>query len=146
MRWLALVFALALGACLGACASPDGSLSPEQLRGYWETQNVYPSGYKADLLAFLRSYLNDPSNIRNAGVSPPQRKALGLGERYVVCVRYDAKKSSGEYAGVKDSMAVFVSGRLDRLIETTGENREQNRELCKDAVYSPFPELTRLAR
>jgi hypothetical protein len=138
MRWLALVIVLALG----ACASPDGSPNPEQLRGYWESQNVYPSGYKADLLAFLRSYLNDLSNIRNAGVSQPQRKTVGFGERYVVCVRYDAKKSSGEYAGVKDSMAVFVSGKLDRLIETTGENRD----LCKDAAYAPFPELARLAR
>ena len=144
MRFLAHVLApmlVALGA-LGACTSRQDGPSQEELKAHWESQNVYPAAYKTDLLAFLRTYLNDPSNVRSAGVSVPQRKSLGFGERFIACVRYDARKSSGEYAGVKEHMAVFVSGKLDRLSETTRENREQ----CKDAVYAPFPELQQLTR
>ena len=142
MRCLALGFTLGLALMLGACASRQDGPSPAELKVLWESQNVFPTGYKADLLAFLRTYLNDPSNIRSAGVTAPQRKSLGFGERFVVCVRYDARKVSGDYAGVKENMAVFVSGKLDRLIESTRENREQ----CKDAAYAPFPELQRLTR
>ncbi|MEI7806463.1 MAG: hypothetical protein WCI56_14165 [Hyphomicrobiales bacterium] len=137
MRWCALVLML----LLAACARRDGP-SNEELKAGWEAQNVFPTNYKADLLAFLRTYLNDPSHVRNPGVSEPQLKTVGPGERFIVCVRYDAKKGNGVYAGEKENMAVYVSGRLDRLVERTRENRD----ICKDAVYSPFPELSRIAR
>ncbi len=137
MRWLAVFLALTLG----ACATADGP-SQEELKERWEQQNILPAGYKADLLAFMRTYLNDPANVRSAGVTAPQRKIVGPGERFVVCVRYDAKKDGGQYAGAKESMVVFVSGKLDRFVEAIRENRD----LCKGAVYAPFPELQKLAR
>ena len=134
MRWLVLAAAVVLGACAG--------IGHDEFKERWEAQNIAPTDYKADLLAFLRSYLNDPTNIRSAAVAEPKRKVVGAGERYVVCVRYDARKSGGGYAGLKEGMAIFVAGKLDRFVD----NPLEMRDTCKDAVYAPFPELQRLSR
>jgi len=126
---------------LGGCASDIGP-SPSELKARWDAENVYPQGYRQDLLAFLRTYLNDPSRVRGASVSQPQLKYVGPGERYVACVRYNARNSDGKYLGSKDGAAVYVAGKLDRFFDTPREMRD----LCKDATFAPFPELERLTR
>ena len=137
MRWLAV---LALMAVAG-CASNDLEPSQADLKAYWDAQNVVPKNYKQDLLAFLRTYLNDPTHIRGAAVSQPQLKRAGPGDRYIACVRFNARKDGGQYAGSKDGAAVYVSGKLDRFID--GKDAQP---FCKDAAYAPFPELERLTR
>jgi hypothetical protein len=87
----------------------------------------------------MRTYLNDPSRIRDAAVSEPGLKTFDGLDRYVVCVRYNARRGSGQYAGAKDSLVLFNDGRLDRIVDNA-------RETCKDAAYRPFPELERLTR
>ena len=136
MRFLALLALLMLGGC-----STDTGSSQAELRARWEAQNVVPQNYKQDLLAFLRTYLNDPTHIRAASVSQPQLKTVGPGERYVACVRYNARQSDGKYAGSKDGAAVYVAGKLDRFLDG-----KQGQPYCKDAAYAPFPELERLTR
>jgi hypothetical protein len=101
--------------------------------------NIEPKDYKADIVAFLRTYLNDPSQIREAAISEPMLKTVGSDNRYVVCLRYNAKTGLGRYAGARDRLAVFVSGRFDRIVENA-------REQCKDVALAPFPELERLTR
>jgi len=112
------------------------------LRAQWEAQNVFPQSYKADLLAFLRTYLNDPSHIRNAGVTQPALMEVGPGKRYVACVRYNARDDKGHYEGVKIGAATYVSGKLDRFINPG----PQAKAMCKDAAFAPFPELAKLTR
>ena len=135
-----LVVALAT-ASLGGCATEIGPSSSE-LKANWEAQNVFPERYRQDLLAFLHTYLNDPSHIRDAGVSQPQLKYIGPGDRYVACVRYNARNTDGKYQGSKDGAATYVSGKLDRFLDTPKEVRE----LCKDVAFAPFPELEKLTR
>jgi hypothetical protein len=137
MRWLALLAVVLVGGCTTAVGPSEAELSAQ-----WEQQNVFPQNYKNDLMAFLHTYLNDPTHIHGAAVSQPQRKNVGPGERYVACVRYNARKSGGQYAGSKDGAAIFVSGKLDRFFDAPKEVRE----ICKDAVYEPFPELETLTR
>lgn len=136
MRFLALSALLVLGGC-----ASDSGPSQAELQARWDAQNVYPQHYKQDMLAFLRSYLNDPTHIRNAGVSQPQRKTVGPGQRYVACVRYNARNSDGKYAGTKTSAAVYVSGKLDRFLES-----KQAEPYCREVAFAPFPELERLTR
>lgn len=136
MRWLALIAML----LVGGCATEVGP-TPAELKAQWEAQNVFPQNYKADLMAYMRTYLNDPTHVRGAAVSQPQLKAVGPGERYVACVRYNARVD-GKYAGAKDGAATYVSGKLDRYLDAPIEVRE----LCKDAAYAPFPELETLTR
>ena len=142
MKKLALVAASLAAFALGGCAATEVGPSPAELKANWEAQNIMPQGYKRDLLAYMRTYLNNPARIRDAAVSQPQRKEVGPGERYVACVRFNERKSDGKYAGVKEGVATFVSGKLDRFFDTPREVRE----LCKDAVYAPFPELETLSR
>jgi hypothetical protein len=129
MRWSMLLTIL----LLGGCAAITQRAEREALI------NVEPKDYKADIIAFLRTYLNDPSQIREAGVSEPMLKTVGTDNRYVVCLRYNAKTTLGRYAGARDRLAVFVSGRFDRIVENA-------REQCKDVALAPFPELERLTR
>ena len=98
-----------------------------------------PISYRSDITAFMHTYLNDPTRIRDAAVSEPALKDFDSASRYTVCVRYNARKSNGQYAGAKDSLVLFRDGRLDRIVDN-------GREACKDAAYKPFPELEQLTR
>ena len=141
MPALALLMAVSVAVALGGCATETGP-SASELKARWDAQNVFPQGYRQDLLAFLRTYLNDPSHVRSASVSQPQLKYIGPGDRYVACVRYNARNSDGKYVGSKDGAAVYVAGKLDRFLDTPKDVRE----LCKEVAFVPFPELERLTR
>jgi len=136
MRWLALLALLVAGGC-----STDVGPSPAELEAQWNAQNIAPQNYKQDLLAFLRTYLNDPTNVRGGEVSQPVLKTVGPGQRYVACVRYNARDDRGKYMGVKTGAAVYVSAKLDRFIDD-----KPAQPFCKDAAYAPFPELAHLKR
>lgn len=144
MRWLACVLALGLAACAGE----DGR-TPEARLAAWEAANVYPASYRAEILAYLRTYLNDPTNVGEAFVSEPFLRPMGLGNRYVVCVRYNAKRASGSSGAGREHMAVFVSGKLDRFTDLRGEQARAEPgkgEQCNGAAYVAFPEAERLTR
>jgi hypothetical protein len=130
---------LMLALALAACGKTLDELSTEQRRADWAAANVYPVNYRAELIAYLRTYLNDPSDIREATISEPVLKPVGYGDRYLVCVRFNPKRAGGGHAGAKDHVVIYAGGKLDRYIETAGEN-------CKDAAYAAFPELERLTR
>ena len=156
---IASVALLPMAVALAACTTELGPTQSE-LRANWDAQNVFPQNYKTDLLAFLRTYLNNPVGIRSASVSAPVLKKVGPGERYVVCVTYNARDTFGKYTGPKEAVAVFVSGKLDRFAElgrersqtgeaegeASAERQRAPREMCKDATFAPFPELEALRR
>jgi hypothetical protein len=124
-RLLLFAFALALSACAGARNR--------------EVRDPRPENYKPDILAMLHVYLRDPTQIRDAAASEPTPVLVGTTNRYVVCLRFNAKKSGGEYAGLKQYMAIFVAGRLDQMVEAKPEQ-------CAAADYQPFPEAEKLTR
>lgn len=101
--------------------------------------NVLPANYRAEILAFLRTYLNDPTRIRSASISEPALRSTGREERYAVCLRFNARKTNGEYEGVRERIVFFLTGKLDAMTEA-------RREQCAGAVYQPFPELEALTR
>ena len=156
---IASVALLPMAVALAACTTELGPTQAE-LRSNWDAQNVFPQNYKTDLLAFLRTYLNNPVGIRSASVSAPVLKKAGPGERYVVCITYNARDTFGKYTGPKEAVAVFVSGKLDRFAElgrersqtgeaegeASAERQRAPREMCKDATFAPFPELEALRR
>jgi hypothetical protein len=127
VRRLAVLLPLGLAACAGTGSATD----PEEL--------VYPAGYRNDTIAFLRTYLNDPANVREASISEPVLRTSAGRTRYVACVRYNAKDTTGRYTGAKTRVAVFHLGRFDSFLETA-------RDLCDAATYMPFPDLERLTR
>jgi len=128
---------VALALTLGGCAGYE--VTPEVRAAEWEAKNVYPDGYRTEILAYMRAYLNDPSTVRDAAISAPALKPLGLGNRFMSCVRYGSKKSAGDAPAGKDHVAIFVGGKLDSF-------RDASKDQCAGAAYAPFPELEKLTR
>jgi hypothetical protein len=127
---------LALAALLlGGCNS-DWMAARERTEQAFSTPPTQP---REDILSFMRTYLNDPTRVRDAYLSEPAQQTIEGASRYTACVRYNARNSSGQYAGSKDSLVLFRDGRLDRVIDNA-------RGQCRDAAYQPFPELQRLSR
>lgn len=99
--------------------------------------NVPPANYRADTVAFLRTYLNDPRGIRDAAITEPVLRDIGRAKRYALCVRFNARKTTGGYEGSKERLIVFLAGKLDTMIDA-------RRDDCSSMTYKPFPELERL--
>jgi hypothetical protein len=130
-RGLAPVLALLLAAC-----SSDAMRQRERSEQAYAAPPVNP---RVDILAFMRTYLNDPTRVRDAFLSEPVLRPIDGVNRYSVCVRYNARDGSGRYTGSKDSLVLFRDGRLDRMIDSA-------REHCRDQKLLPFPELERMTR
>lgn len=132
----ARVFALSLIVMCAGCGKYEGIYPQATVTG---EANIYPANYRADTIAFLKTWLNDTSGVRDASISEPVLKSAGRVERYVVCVRFNAKNSSGKYEGSKERLVVFLAGKLDTMVDA-------RRDDCTGAKYQPFPELERLGR
>jgi hypothetical protein len=128
-----VIVALALSACAGDQHKTDENGG--------EGVNAYPTNYKTDILAAMHAYLNDPTAIRDASISEPVLKpaSLTMPSRYMLCLRFNPKKTATVYEGMREVAAVFVAGRFDQFVETP-------KELCASVTYTPFPELAKLAR
>jgi hypothetical protein len=133
-RWRIVVLAVAIAFCLVACSTFGLHGSRED-----PSANVYPDHYKAELLAFLQTYLNDPTNVREPQIAEPVLRQVNSTDRYVVCLKYNAKNNEGRYIGIKEVIAIYVRGRFNQLVDASGD-------ICKGASYQPFPELAALKR
>ena len=131
VRWASLVFGVTLS--LGACGHHFVNADGDDDSGI----NAYPANYKADILAAMHVYLNDPTGIRDAAIGTPVLKQAGSAMRYVVCVKFNPKKNNADYAGIRELAAVYLAGQFDHFIETP-------KDLCAATTYTPFPELQSL--
>jgi hypothetical protein len=126
---------IALAACAGN--HDGGSITYTDDRGV--ANQPYPDKYRAEILAFMKTYLNDPRGIRDAAMAEPVQRTVGGRLRYVSCLRFTPRESDGSYRELRERAVLYVDRRLDRLVEDTGD-------ICAGAVYAPFPELGKLAR
>jgi hypothetical protein len=149
-RPLGVLVAAALAAALSGCAS---ELKQEQRLAREAEINVYPARYRADLVAAMRAYADDPAGIRDAWVADPAIVQIGTGKRYAACVRFSARNSDGRYAA-RNALAVFSEGRFDQFIEpsaSTDPTSQESlsalmKERCEAAEYKRFPELEAMKR
>ena len=126
MAWLiAPPLAFALNACLYTEKKPQ--------------ENVLPTSYKPEIIEMVRGSLTDPTNIRDAAISEPVLKPIAGTTRYVVCFRYNPKDGGGQYEGIKNVAAVFYSGQITQIINSTPEQ-------CGGVAFQPFPEMQKLCR
>jgi hypothetical protein len=125
--------ALAVVGCAGVSDEPLPYMASSGM-----AVQPYPSNYRADLTAFMRTYLNDPGAVRDAIIAEPLQRSIGGRQRYIACVRYTAT-GKGDGNAQNDRAALFLDGRLERLIEKA-------KDLCANATYVPFPEMEKLSR
>ncbi len=103
------------------------------------TGQPFPASYKAELLAFFRSYLSDPVAVRDAEMADPVLRPIAGQSRYISCLRFNPHESDGSYRGVRTRAVLYNNGRLDRVLDELGD-------LCAGASYARFPELEKLSR
>jgi hypothetical protein len=123
---------------VAACAG-EGPASVTYTDDRGITNQPWPANYRPELLAFMKTYLNNPVGVKEAVLAEPVQRTVGGRLRYVSCMRYNARDSDGNYRGQRERAVLFVDARLDRLVEDAGE-------ICAGAVYAPFPELEKMTR
>ena len=134
---IAKLAVLLLPIWLAGCASGDNGISFTDDRGV--ANQPYPANYKAELLSFLRTYLNDPRGVRGAEIAELVQRTVGGRLRFVSCLRFNPREADGSYRGIRERGIAYVDGRLDRIIENAGE-------ICAGATYAPFPEMEKMIR
>ena len=129
---------LLLPIALAACAGSDESRSISYTDDRGVANQPYPTNYRAEILAFMKTYLNDPVGVRDAVMAEPVQRTVGGRLRYVSCLRFATRDSAGSYREQRGAV-LYVDGRLDRVIENASEP-------CTGVAYAPFPELEKMTR
>ena len=129
---------LLLSLALTACMDSDESRPTSFVADSNDANQPFPGNYRAELVAFMHTYLNNPVGVHEATVAEPVQRTVGGRVRYVACMRF-AEQSDGGYREPRERAVVFVGGRLDRIAQNAGE-------LCAGAAYAAFPELEKMTR
>ena len=133
------VASLMLPIVLAACASGDEGRSLSLFSDSKDTPQSFPANYRSELLAFMKTYLNNPVGVHEAAMAEPIMRDVNGKMRYISCLRYSARESDGSYREPRERAVLFLNGRLDRLIEKSGE-------LCAGVALAPFPEMEKMTR
>lgn len=130
-----MLLPIAMAACAG---SDDGkSITYTDDRGV--ANQPFPNNYRSEILAFMKTYLNNPVGVRDALMAEPVQRVVGGRLRFVSCLRFTPRESDGSYREQRERAVLYVDGRLDRVVENAGEP-------CAGAAYGPFPELEKMTR
>ena len=130
---------LILSIALAACAGGDDGRSITYTDDRGVANQPYPDNYRAEMLAFMKAYLNNPVGVHDATMAEPVQRTVGGRLRYVSCLRFTPRESDGSYRESRERAILYVNGRLDRVVENASD-------VCAGAVYAPFPELEKLTR
>ena len=130
---------LLLPITLAACAGSDDSRSVAYTDDRGVANQPYPDNYRAESLAFMKTYLNNPVGVHDAAIAEPVQRTVGGRQRYVSCLRFTPRESDGSYHEMRERAILYIDGRLDRMVENASD-------VCAGAVYVPFPEMAKLTR
>jgi hypothetical protein len=130
---------LLLPITLAACAGSDDSRFVSYTDDRGVANQPYPDNYRAESLAFMRTYLNNPVAVHDAAIAEPVQRTVGGRQRYVSCLRFTPRESDGSYREMRERAVLYIDGRLDRMVENASD-------VCAGAVYLPFPEMAKLTR
>lgn len=129
-----LLLPLALSACIGSEDTRATSFMEDS-----NSNQAFPANYRAEVLAFMKTYLNNPVGVREAVMAEPTQRTINGRPRYVGCLRFVERQADGTYREPRERAILFINGRLDRVLQETSE-------VCAGVAYAPFPELERMTR
>jgi len=129
-----LLLPLTLAACLDSNETRSTSFVESA-----SAEQPYPGNYRPEMLAFLKTYLNNPVGVHEAMIAEPVQRTVNGRVRYVSCLRFAERQSDGSYREPRERAILFVDGRLDRIIANAGDE-------CAGAAYAPFPEMEKMQR
>ncbi len=131
-----LLLPLALAACVTS-NEDSGTLTYTADRGI--ANQPFPNNYRAETLAFMKTYLTNPVGVHDAAMAEPVQRTVGGRLRYVTCLHFTPRESDGSYRELRERAILYVDGRLDRMVEHATD-------ICAGATYLEFPELEKLTR
>jgi hypothetical protein len=129
---------LLLPLMLAGCLDSDETRSTSFVENA-NAEQPFPANYKPEVLAFFRTYLNNPVGVHEAAIAEPVQRTVGGRVRYVVCVRFADRQSDGTYREPRERGVLFVDGRLERIMPKAAED-------CAGVAYAAFPEMEKMAR
>jgi hypothetical protein len=124
---------------LAACASSDEGRSISFTDDRGVANQPFPDNYRAELLAFMKTYLNNPVGVHEAAMAEPVQRTVGGRLRYISCLRFIPRETDGSYRNARERAILYVNGRLDHVVENASD-------ICAGAVYAPFPDLEKMTR
>jgi hypothetical protein len=130
---------LLLPIALAACAGSDDSRGITYTNDRGIADQPFPNNYRSELLAFMKTYLNNPVGVHDAMMAEPVQRTVGGRLRYVSCLRYSPRESDGSYREPRERAILYVDGRLDRVAENPGE-------ACAGVAYAAYPDLEKMTR
>ena len=128
-----LLLPLALSACIG---TDDNTRATSFME---DSNQAFPANYRSEVLAFLKTYLNNPVGVRQAVMAEPTQRTVNGRVRYVSCLRFAERQADGSYREPRERAILFINGRLDRVLQEASE-------VCAGVAYAPFPELEHMTR
>jgi hypothetical protein len=96
--------------------------------------NVFPAKYRSEVVDFMRTWLNNPSNVRDAFITEPALRPVAGTPHYIACVRYNPRATDKGYEGPQQRLAIFLGGRLTQFLP-------DDPSLCAGLSYQRFREL-----
>ena len=130
---------LLLPIALAACAGSDDSRSITYTDDRGVANQPFPDNYRAEVPAFMKTYLNNPVGVHDAAMAEPVQRTVGGRLRYISCLRFTPREADGGYREARERAILYVNGRLDRVVENASD-------VCAGAVYAPYPDLEKLTR
>jgi hypothetical protein len=127
---LVSVAASLLGGCSGSGLPDLTSYYKEKVTG----QNTFPADYKQELASFLRTYIDNPRQVRDAYIAPPVLRPVGGQPRYVTCVRYNPRNFENKYEGNQEKLAIFIDGKMNQFVDS-------DPQICPGLAYQRYPEI-----
>jgi hypothetical protein len=126
-RGTVLLLALALAGC--EYLTPGKVPEPPPLN-----PTLYPAKYKSDIADFMRTYLNNPTKVKDAMIGQPVLKPVAGQPHYVTCVRYNPRDSANRYEGEHTNFVVFLGGKIAQFLPA-------DPEVCSGLSYQRYPEI-----
>ena len=122
---------LLLPIALSACAGSDEGKPITYTDDRGVSNQPFPNNYRAEVLAFMKTYLNNPVGVRDAVMAEPVQRVVGGRLRYVVCLRFSRARIRRRLSRAARTRHLFVEAGSTVSSKTPVEP-------CAGAVYAPF--------
>jgi hypothetical protein len=131
--WILALTAALLGGCSGA--NPGSGFTFGKVADSPPPDpKTFPAKYRTEVAEFMRLYLNNPTQVKDAYIGQPVLKAVAGQPTYITCVRYNPRNAQNQYEGNTSNLAIFLGGRLNQFLEGKPE-------MCADLAYQRYPEI-----
>jgi hypothetical protein len=134
-RLIALLTLLAtvLGACSGSEVGSGFGFGQKKAETPTDS-NPFPARYKTEIADFMRTYLNNPTKVKDSFIGEPVMKPVAGQPRYITCVRYNPRDDKNVYLGSQSNLAIFLNGRLNQFLPASPE-------MCGGLNYQRYPDI-----